>query len=805
MKRLVEWLRAQAQDRPQKEIAAEFHQAFVAAGGQGIELTSVEPKLSKLLNGHKEGFRFFFGHGEARRGPLMSALRLDESRRAELDVVLAAATRTEPVLVVDVSALGSERSRIEAAFVDIEKRYFGRDEVFPFTILMTKDQYRWLPRTYDEREGLTKEQFDEPAQAQARARALAGPGTLVLGTDPELPLGCSALLTQTRSGSLELEIERAVDVFLQHGRLPDGSASEDMPDLEALGIAPRQTVVPGNPRDRRRLMRALADPDEAPRLELSAAFRLFLARELGVFAAPTRRELALHQLRATQRQLAETGVEARSGSEADWQAVERSARREPRGPLAFLVEGSEPSLHLLNVPATTPDRPDIHRHTIEAREPELRRLTERIADWTEDDLRADPRLDHVTQSIIDEGGDPLRTRHAQVTLLLNRLVHVRPPRPEGDGLVGLRTILAGECPAASLLPVEAPPEPGQALTRDVMWSAELPSRDVPRREPKALPMDKPLLVHAADMTAFPALDVAERRLALRPPLVAAEVDRHHEVGWLSGWCGRYRVTDQHDIPRRPRAAIPRLGSAAEVIRWLDAVEDSPLLGDALPPPDGAPADLAAIEFYERHRRWPDRWVSGEPWSGFQAQSIAEYARASATRFHAYFPAEEDLQPHVRSAPVAADVWAEADLQVALVWDALRRAVQAGRTVRVPDGRMLLDLGGHLMAQAVVRPHASASGPTRVAIAAREHQGWTLALNRVETHVARTKGGGTKLTSRMSRVLPRQLRLTGGGHIADVTFLATPFAGRGTVEAPTALLAHAGSVAAEQAREEYEDD
>jgi hypothetical protein len=215
---------------------------------------------------------------------------------------------------------------------------------------------------------------------------------------------------------------------------------------------------------------------------------------------------------------------------------------------------------------------------------------------------------------------------------------------------------------------------------------------------------------------------------------------------------RHGTSDYKTFPPPPALVDP----TADASQWLDDVEASALFGAS-----------------NRAKGWSPNRHLPEP-----------------SKDHAW-----------QTLPEPADLWLQADTHLALAWLALREALPAPRWIRLPDGSILLQVGGGLAARISVRRFGKAKSPIRGAVrctvSARYNGGrgvwdwnWGDLATPITTHVADTYHYHT----RVSVLLP-SVWITGCGHAMDVSFLPAPMLpGRAEPEVVQAAAA-AGAVAA----------
>lgn len=147
------------------------------------------------------------------------------------------------------------------------------------TAVFTDAQFRWLPRTFDDRSGLTVERVTTASLARQRVLEIARD---LRSSSPRFePFERWAAL-ELAGGRVRLGPPDAIEVFARHGRLP--SLPPVLRDVATLaGVQPdaKGTDVPAGGPALRDLVIALSTPDEAGKIGPPGA-RLRLARAIRV-------------------------------------------------------------------------------------------------------------------------------------------------------------------------------------------------------------------------------------------------------------------------------------------------------------------------------------------------------------------------------------------------------------------------------------------------------------------------------------------------------------------------------------------
>lgn len=458
-------------------------------------------------------------------------------------------------------------------------------------------------------------------------------------------------------------------------------------------------------------------------------------------------------------------VEVETAKPARLAEVLARATRRPLGPTALRVGDT---IHLINPDVPVEGGPNLQVHDVRCAVPALTRLEQSLATWTEDDYLEDPLLGRVVHELAN--GDEAELKllfHARAVLLLG--AHLRPAGRSlllGPRLRPARPEMMDD-PLAALreIVLEDPPE---ALVRVRTEGPDVKyGVAVGYRDENTLPMAP--FAYPGGRTGYQLVSDV-RVLAQVPPL--GDVLWEREDGELHGFI-------PNDTQSADGDAGVRLDPRANAAQWLDDVDAS-------------------------------SWLAGK----------------GQGRNCRYFSAPSQAWTEVEIAPPER-VWEDADTSLALAWWALREALANPRSIRLPNGAMLLAVGGGLAARVHVREHGDVEDAVRGAvrcrvIARRDDRGrWTWAIGElaqpVLTHLATTSG----YTSRIGVLMP-SLWLAGKGFAADVSFLPaamlpgesrTPaFGAAGVVGAPGVVGGLVANVeAADSARraseeeEAYDDD
>lgn len=156
----------------QKVVAMNWIARIEKAGMKGLKPTTAPSRLSELFADDPQGVRSFF-RDPHRANALFDELAVPEAERVELRALAEPilADSPQPRLVVDVSDLGADRAKMDAAFAGIREASFRDDGVFPVALVLTHSQYDLLPRSFDS--------FKERMQLERVADADAGAAAAV--------------------------------------------------------------------------------------------------------------------------------------------------------------------------------------------------------------------------------------------------------------------------------------------------------------------------------------------------------------------------------------------------------------------------------------------------------------------------------------------------------------------------------------------------------------------------------------------------------------------------------------------------
>lgn len=397
------------------------------------------------------------------------------------------------------------------------------------------------------------------------------------------------------------------------------------------------------------------------------------------------------------------------------------------------------TIRALNPPAAVTAARRLEVVRVTCAEPHLVTLENAVAGLTEDDLLDDPLLGGLIHRLAAKDGQALKLLlHARAVLIYGGRVRPKAAKPARDPLGVLRHILDLDVPKAQLrVRVDAPSR---------KFGSKPCSVDI---KPFVYP-DGRMYYDAAK---------ASRLLHGAPPIGDILLSRGSTLQAVIPTTGREGDEGHYGDPYswgdagEPSALVD---PGADAGAWLDDVEASPFFSGTA-----------------GEGRWsPDRHLP-EPNAPHQWVTIGE----------------------------PADLWTNADTNLALSWLALRDALPSPRWIRLPDGAVLLQVGGGLAARVAARRYGASDSPARGAVrctVALVETGrfnalaWRLGdlAAPVTTHVADTGGYHTRIS-----VLMPSIWIAGRGYAVDVNFLPAPMLPGGSPSEATLATAAVAAVAA----------
>jgi hypothetical protein len=345
-------------------------------------------------------------------------------------------------------------------------------------------------------------------------------------------------------------------------------------------------------------------------------------------------------------------------------------------------------------------------------------LEKAVAQLSEDELLDDPLLSALIHRLSGRDERSLDLLfHARAVLVYGGRVRATASRAAKDPLAVLPHILASDVPRALLrISVDGPSQQFGSTQCNVLLA------------PFAYPDSRIYFKRLA----------SSRLLHDVPPvgdvLFSRESKLHAVIPQTAQPSGNLYYDWAAGDERRARPSSALVDPKADAAKWLDDIEASPFFGDA-----------AGTNAWDAARHLP------EPQATHTWQPVAE----------------------------PAGLWSNADTQLALAWLALRSAMQLPRSIRLPDGSVLLQIGGGLAARIVARRHGQPNSAVRAAVrctvsrdgdAQNPQNAWQFGelSAPVTTHVADTGHHKTRIS-----VLMPSLWIAGCGYAADVSFIAAP--------------------------------
>jgi hypothetical protein len=704
---------------------------------------------------------------------LFDAIEVPMEARDGLRKIAEVGARTPaPRLVIDITSWPDKGEAIDTLFRELREKVLGESPLAPVALVLTDAQYDRLPRSYDDLPRPPDVHRVRAAdEGAARACELVGDAAIVLSPWQVDPIQFW-LAAHFDGRTLQLAPANWLAVVVAEGKLPD--VSEVVHPLGEI-TAPatmRHDLTRLTPVERHRWIYGLADEAALPALLATrpdlklAADRLAFAAQLGAQAtslAAERGEQELEQLAVAISQACGVKVETIDAATH----AQRIARAEQR-PAAAAAWRLGDQLHLLN--ATPPSaHPRLVVHTPNPPQPMISQILAHIADWTTDDYDTDPFLLHAVAGLMPEGQRrPLL--HARATLLWNGLLP--PPRVAtrvDDWARALRELLAADPVEASLHLPAAPIFRGNL---DGAWQAFFGNNKdrfglfpngapwscafAPARSNLLLSRDRSgLVVNVRRLT---------RRIDVKP--TDRGVYRIWQKPREEGW-GR---TVQESLAWRD---VPEL--------WLPAIDEGKGLVDSW------------LDFCER-----SAWVGGWAWDESpRCQALLrDYGVGSVNIVEV---------PEVKTQKINVEdsTWEQTDLVLAQCWMALRAAMRDPLAVRLPNGVIVLSLGGGMSAriELTVRRGAYHGEPEGMVTAAvegsvqtgKDDASATIAFASLWTHDARVGSYEAQLGVRV----PARLIVRGPRIRADISFVASPL----LQGVPTGQLAPLTAIAASLADDE----
>lgn len=436
--------------RPQKQVALAWWEQWVARAQDDISPETAISRLSGVLNGKSEGIRFFFNE-PARAILLLEILEVPSAERSALIEHGRAAMENNGArparLVVDLSTLGSDRDSIDRAFLFVEREVMAQP-IRPVAMVLTQDQYRYLPRTFDDfGTELQVERTDDTKAAWQKVLERAGEHAVVLSSRrfPVFHRWIAAHFSPRRGQPVVLDPPDALQRLGTEGSLP--LLVQVVHSIEELGIEPLQRKpVPEEPIELRRLIGDLSDEKRASALGYPPEHRLWLSQQFGVPATSTAAERVALDIQAA---ALEQGLEIRDVDQTELDRIIARAQRRRLVPTALRAGEM---LHLINPSNLVSERKHakIQVHRYESKLPPLTRLHQAIKARAEEDWLDDPFMEQAIAQLDPESQERDVFAHARATLVLSGTLAPQRAPLRRDWRQALAALLQGAPPAAQL-------------------------------------------------------------------------------------------------------------------------------------------------------------------------------------------------------------------------------------------------------------------------------------------------------------------------------------------------------------------
>ncbi len=698
-------------EKLQKAVSLEWLDKWTQRTGEQLSHETVPSRLSGLLHDRDEGIRFFF-RDRTRATMLMDILQVPNGDREELmrlgDEAVEHGQSPLPRLIIDITHWGSERRHTDTLFLAIEKR-IAPTGVTPIVVVMTKDQYRYLPRTFDDFEPQVKsERVADPQEGWERTQKLANEHAVVISARryPAFHRWIAAHYDPygDDENALLLEPPDGLEILAKGGTLP--MLPEVAHPLEQLGIEPSAGKVPtpDSATELRRWMVGLASEPFVETFEYSIRARLRLAMQLGVRATSTTTERRNQDFTAA---AAEQGLKITAGQQAELDRLLGLAHRRPAKPMAFRVDDV---LHLINPkkPVSERQHGQIQVHAIECAPPALSRLLEVAKQWTVEDWLVDPYLEDAIARLDPERTQRIAYLHARAQLLHAGIFQPQATPLQRDWLTTLTTLLQGPPPAAQLrLSLESAEHSCPFLLRERGEA----SGDENETALSWVPPVGPLLVSRED------------RLCVVSSLPLKQWKRP-QYSWGANF------DDLDDLDDLAAILCIDTQKCTNVVHWLDFLELSPCAG-------------GDAEQIGRHVN--ERIVTKLLNKGHETKPIK----------------------------IPEELWIQSDRQMATCWWAMQTALPSARSFTMYNNTGMLKLGEMgIFAEVHAYPCASDEPIAALDLPLQrdnyEYRCSSL-LEQVTTHQARSGS----YTTMVGHTLPRAIYLRGSGLGATIRFHASP--------------------------------
>jgi hypothetical protein len=517
---------------------------------------------------------------------------------------------------------------------------------FPIALLILDEQFKHLPRTYDElkeRDKVRFGRFKNADEAWAHVQELAEEQGLVISarrfSDFE-----RWLATEFDGRTLHCEPPDGLARFRTTGRLPPlPEVVNDLSQLVPPGSEVR-TALPSRPSELRRLMMALRSEEDAGALRLDARKRQGYGLALGIAVTSTPRERLEAEIATLAPKLP---VPLQTTSEEKLKEARTQAARRGLESTALRVGDA---VHLINVDEKITEAagkyPWLQVETIAVHPNPLQRMIKAVSSWSEDDFLYDPFLERLIEQLDPRQQERIGFLHARAGLLLNQALLIKAASPVAGWQPALEALLSVDPPAASLR---------------VRW----------RKDPiEFAGQQRPGFVVPSSFARNTDKDWPLRQV---PPLTDLILNREDNLVEVLRYPVQHGYGSDYDS-RSPSILLPATREAAvDPGFWLDLYEAWQQWRE-----EEARPRKEKVSFVQRGK--PARYE--QLWSEHQAHLL-----------------RGDLKTwDSTKCEFAPSFWEEADRELATVWLALRLSVPSAPRIRLPDGGVLLQLSPGVLAE-----------------------------------------------------------------------------------------------------------
>ncbi|EPX60716.1 hypothetical protein D187_001365 [Cystobacter fuscus DSM 2262] len=629
----------------QTAVAARWLERWKEQGNNGPTWsdTTIDSHLSRALNDSQQGIRFFF-QDRSRGALLLEVLQAPPGDHEEVFKLADSALRQEGAparVVIDATGWAASVRNADTLFAEL-KRLLVTEGPHPIDLILLEEQYDRLPRSFDSFEKEKKlrlVQVKTPEQGWEAAQARAEEQGVLLSAR-RFPVFERWLAADFDGQALRIEPKQGLEQLRTRGALPSlEPVTHDLTEVVPTGEEHGSGLKTYSACEQHRWMRVLRSEEASARSGADARTRQGLARYLDITATSTEQERLDAKVRALQQELPGS-VKIQAVSAEELKSQQDRAHRRQLAPTVLQV-GSV--VHLLNVPdgaRLAQSRPWVSVHDIVPDPTALSLLLAEVDRWSEFDFLRDPYLDHLISRLDPEEKQRTAFLHARAGLLLTPALKPQTVAPEAHWRPLLEELLSGDPPAAQL--------------RVHLSNAVLDERDDEHDDERDYEIKRTyFLLMQSRMEHLKQIPVTPLRHV--PPFGDTLIDRTDNplIGTGGTSSRALFVSSQYS---RPSVLVANTASRARDSEfWLDAYEAS-----------------------ESHST-----------EAFSSRYDDRYNRR-------YLP---PLQ-HWQTTPlhIAPEYWEMADRELALAWLALRMALLNPRAIRLPDGAVLLQLGGSFFAE-----------------------------------------------------------------------------------------------------------